>query len=85
MRGQIDIEKITAYILRDQDGTEGIVGTVTPMGLMPMIGADIARITQLETIAQMVADTTGLTITVAEFTVRENVRQIEPNRTKGGA
>lgn len=82
MRGQIDIEKITAYILRDQDGTEGIVGTVTPMGLMPMIGADIARVTQLETIAQMVADTTGLTITVAEFTVRENVRQIEPNRTK---
>jgi hypothetical protein len=82
MKGQINIEKITAYIMRDQDGTEGIIGSLTPTGWMPLIGADIDRITQLEPIAQRMADATGLSITVAQFSVRENVREIAPNRTK---
>jgi hypothetical protein len=82
VKGQINIEKLTAFIMRDQDGTEGIIGSLTPIGMMPLIGADLDRIAQIEPIAQRVADTTGLSITVAEFSVRENVREITPNRTK---
>lgn len=80
MRGQFKIETITAFIAVDDDGTEGVVGTMTPMGMMPMIAADEDRLKSLEPKAQVIATETKKTITLARFSVRTDLRQIEPNR-----
>lgn len=80
MRGQLRIETITAFVMIDDDGTEGVVGTMTPLGMMPLIAADEDRISSLEPKAQMIATESGKTITLAQFSVRTDLRHIEPNR-----
>lgn len=82
MKGQLSIDTIYAYIIRDEDGTEGIIGHVVPgSGSMPLIGADEERMRSMEPIAQAIADGTGKTISLVHFTKREELKPIEPNRT----
>lgn len=81
MKGQINIDSIHAFVMRDTDGTEGVAGMMMPGGgLMPLIAADAERVASLEKIAQQLADTTGKTISLVQFTHRVEIRTIEPNR-----
>jgi hypothetical protein len=80
MRGDLNIETLYAFIVRDDDGTEGLIGTMTPTGWMPLVGADLQRAASLEPIAQETADASGKCVTLAHFSVRENVKEIAPNR-----
>lgn len=81
MSTELNIETLYAFIVRDDDGTEGIVGSLMPDGRwMPLVGADTKRIESLEPFAQEAADATGKTIQIVHFTKREHVRNIEPNR-----
>lgn len=80
MKGQLNIDTLYAFIMRDDDGTEGLMGTMTPTGWMPLIGADLQRAASLEHIAQETADASGKCVTLAHFSVRENVKEITPNR-----
>jgi len=80
MKGQLRIETISAFIVVDDDGSEGILGTWTPGGWTPLVGADEARIKSLEPIVQKWATELKKTITLAQFSIRTDIKQIEPNR-----
>lgn len=80
MKGQLNIEALYAFIIRDDDGTEGLIGTMTPTGWIPLVGADLQRAASLERIAQRTADASGKCVTLAHFSVREDVKEIAPNR-----
>lgn len=84
MKGQLNIDALYAFIVRDDDGTEGLMGTMTPTGWMPMVGADLQRAASLEPIAQNLANASGKCVTLAHFSVRENVKEITPNRQEKG-
>lgn len=78
MRGQLRIEQMYAFVVVDDDGTEGIPAFGTPDGTaMPMVGADIERVDQLRPIAQAMARQLGKPIEVLLFTGRESVEVIE--------
>lgn len=80
MRGQVHIDQMYAYIVMDDDDTEGIpafqlTGSQMPM---PMVGADMARVESLNPIAQDMARQLGKKITLVRFSVREEVEVFEP-------
>jgi hypothetical protein len=81
MKGQLNIETMYAFIIRDVDGTEGVVGMMGPMGWVPFVGADMEKVEQLTPQAQSIANQWKKTITVAHFSKREDIKFIEPNRT----
>jgi hypothetical protein len=81
MKGQLNIDTLYAFIMRDEDGTEGIVGKLMHNGTwMPLVGADLDRVSSLEPIAQETADATGKCVTLAHFSKRDEIKLITPNR-----
>ncbi|MDE2223495.1 MAG: hypothetical protein KGK03_10555 [Candidatus Omnitrophica bacterium] len=54
------ITEIFAFVSKDKDGHEGIMGFKAPDGTwMPMIGADLERVDQLVPIANRITEVTG--------------------------
>ena len=82
MKGQLRIETISAYIVVDDDGSEGILGTWSGSGWFPMVGADEERMKSLEPLAQEWANELKKTVTLAKFSIRTNIKLLEPDRTK---
>ena len=77
--GQIRIEEMYAYIQLDpKDNTEGVIAFMTREGWMPMVGADMSRVSYLRERAQEVADTTGQPVRLLRFSVREELEEIRP-------
>lgn len=70
MDGQLRIDSLFAFIVVDDDGSEGVPGINSPMGPIPMMGADLARVKSLEPFAQDFANQTGKTVTLVHFSVR---------------
>ena len=68
MKGQLRIDEMFAFTCIDDDGTEGIPAFNSPMGPMPMVGADLARIESLRPIAEQLARSHK--ITLVKFTNR---------------
>ena len=80
MRGQVRIDEMYAYVIMDDDDTEGIpafqlTGSAIPM---PMVGADMARVESLNPIAQSMAQQLGKKVTLVRFTTREEIEVFEP-------
>lgn len=84
MKGQRSIDTVFVFVIRDDDGTEGIPAVLLGGGQMPLVGADLDRVASLEPLAQQLANASGKTIHLIQFTNREEVRAIEPNRAKPG-
>jgi|SRR4051812_43200398 hypothetical protein len=80
MKGQLNIETLYAFIIRDEDGTEGIIGRLMRGTWLPLVGADLDRVSSLESFAQETADATGKCVTLAHFSKREEIKLITPNR-----
>lgn len=60
-----------------RDGDEGICAHHDGvMGWMPLIASDRVRMEQLKPVAQVIANQTGLTIKLAEFTERKDIEEI---------
>lgn len=79
MNGQLRIEQMYAYVVMDDDDTEGVPAFMARDGMMmPMMGADIAKADMLMGIAQRAATELGKRVTLVCFTNREEVRVIEP-------
>jgi len=78
MRGQVHIDQMYAYIVMDDDDTEGIPAFMNGNTAMPMVGADMDRIASLDPIAQQLATEIGKKITLVRFSVREEVKVIDP-------
>jgi hypothetical protein len=78
VRGQLRIEQMYAFVVVDDDGTEGIPAFRGPGGLaMPMVGADLERVESLRPMAKAMAKELGKPLELLVFTGRESVEVIE--------
>ncbi len=78
MKGQLRIEEVFAYIVVDDDGTEGIPAIHGPDGtILPMTGADIARAHSLRPWAEKAARQMKKKVTLVKFTNRIELEVIE--------
>ena len=77
MKGQVRITEMFAFILLDDDNTEGIPAFNAKGIAMPLVGADMARVDSLRPIAQQLAKDMHKKITLAKFSVREDLEVLE--------
>jgi len=78
----LSIDTMFAFIAVDDEG-EGITGFKSPMGWMPMVGADMDRVEQFKPLAQQLSNTSGKRIVIAQFTTREDLEILEPDGSGG--
>lgn len=73
------VDKMFAFLAEDAEDDEGIIAFPTSDGsAMPMIGADMERIDSLEPMARAIAQVRGKPVTLVEFSVRRDVKVIDP-------
>jgi len=78
MKGQLRIDEMFAFIVVDEDGTEGVPAINGPNGMMlPLMGADRARVESLRSIVARDPMLRGKRITLAKFSQRENLEVIQ--------
>jgi hypothetical protein len=74
-----DIERIYAWIARDPgDGTEGVIAWPMDGMMMPLLGADMERVTSLEKLAEVAGRARGVPVKLVRFERAETIRTIEP-------
>lgn len=78
MKGQLRIDQMFAYIVMDDDDTEGIPAFMANGMPMPMVGADMARVESLNPIAQEMAKELGKKVTLVRFSDRVEMEVFEP-------
>lgn len=72
------IQTIHAFIATEKDGTEGVIGELMPDGIfMAFIAADPKRMESLKPRAVKIAKASGTKVTIARFSVRENLEVID--------
>lgn len=74
MDGQVRIESVYAFIVLDDDGTEGIPAFSSPSGPMPAIGADLERVEILEPSIRAFAEESGKPVYLVHFQNRVEVQ-----------
>lgn len=71
------IEQIFAFIIEDTGpDDEGIIVMNTPLGWMPLVGADMARIDSLRHMAQLAAKRIGKKVKLLCFSERKEIEVI---------
>lgn len=79
MNGQLRIDQMYAFVMVDDDGTEGVLGFTSPNGrAMPLVGADMARIDSIRPYVQEIATLTGKPTILRHFTTATDVETIQP-------
>lgn len=77
------ITEMYAFVTSDTaPDDEGIPAFMNGPILMPMTGADMARVQDLMPIAQRAADESGKQIRIYRFSQKEQIGVIEPRRPK---
>jgi len=76
MSGQ-KIETIYAFIATEKNGTEGIISMQVGDMHMPFVSADDCRLEWLKPYALQIAKESGTTVTLAKFSVRENIEELK--------
>jgi hypothetical protein len=82
VRGQLRIEQLYAFVVVDDDGTEGIPAIPSPDGPLPLVGADMERVDSLRGVAVMLATHLGKPITLCQFSERTEVDVIYPEEPR---
>lgn len=78
MKGKLRIDRMYAYIVLDEDGTEGIPAMLRFDGMMvPMVGADLARMESLRGYVLREPMLSGKRITLAVFSERKLLEVID--------
>lgn len=74
-RNHLVIERISAVVSVDDDGNEGILGSMNPANgqWMPFIAADPERLSQLVPMAEEISQITGITYRVLQFTGKVDI------------
>lgn len=68
------ITEVFAFVVTDQDeDDEGIMGMQTPMGWMPFVGGDMARVASLREAADTICAQLGKPYRILRFSVREDI------------
>lgn len=70
------IKELWAYVSVAPDGDEGVIGTETPNGWIPLVAADGERVKQFRDVAAYVAARTGRPVRLVHFTNRSDVETI---------
>lgn len=77
------ITQMYAFVTSDAaPDDEGVPAFMNGTILMPMTGADMARVQDLMPIAQRIADETGKQIRIYRFSQKEQIGVIEPRGQK---
>ena len=71
------IKEMYAYVAEDDQG-EGVTGFLDGNTWLAMVGADLKRAQSLEPVAKQIARQSGQTIRLLRFSVREELKVIEP-------
>lgn len=79
MDGQERIDSVFAFIVIDDDGTEGIPTLYTDDIAYPMIGADLARVAGLTVYAKQMAELNGKAVKLVHFSQRTVQEIYEPD------
>ena len=74
--GKLYIGEIFVFVCKDDKGDEGVPAFQAPLGMMPLIAADRARLSDLKPIAKMLTIAAGRKITLCRFTGREELEVI---------
>lgn len=77
-RQPLHIDEIFAFVAVNDEG-EGIISFPGPVGWIPLVGADTARVNLLRTQAQIVADAENWEVRLVKFTNREELEVIRPS------
>lgn len=72
------ITELWAWLAVHEDGDEGVSAASLGGVMMPLLGADRARVESLRPYAEMSARATGKRVVLARFDVRTDVEVIEP-------
>lgn len=79
------IDKMFAFVAKDDDGNEGLSGLQVPSKQdpnikewMPLVGADMDRVLDLIPVAQAIANKTGKTIQLVVFENRQELTTFAP-------
>jgi hypothetical protein len=70
------ITTIHAFIATDDDDEEGVIGELMGDQWLPFVCADETRVADLRPRAELIAATLGVKVTLARFSVREDVEVI---------
>lgn len=70
------IESIWAYLAVAADDDEGVIGVYGPMGWIPAVAADRARLDALRPEVEAIARVTGQRIVLTRFDQRTDVEEI---------
>lgn len=76
MNGQERIDEMFAFIVVDDDGTEGIPATYLGNTLYPLVGADMKRVESLRPAAEDYARSSGKPVRLVRFSTREELEVI---------
>jgi hypothetical protein len=83
MKGQLRIDTLYAFIVLDDDGTEGVPAIMAPSSvigmpmMVPLMGADTARIESLREVVMHDPALHGKKVTLAQFTNRKVIEVIQ--------
>lgn len=73
------ITEMYCFALNDKDeDDEGVPAISTPNGVMPLMGADIQRITSLMPKVQAIANEIGKTLRIYHFTNKKQIGEVNP-------
>lgn len=71
------IEQMYAFVVEDTGpDDEGIIGMHTPLGWVPLVGGDMARIDSLRGTARSIAKRTGKKVKLLCFSERKEIETI---------
>ena len=73
------IEEMFAFVASEDDG-EGVAAAQMGNMLMPLVGADAARVDSMRGIAQAICNATGRRITLVRFSQREELEVMGPKQ-----
>lgn len=71
------IDQMYAFIAVDDDGDEGIIARESGLMLLPLVGADMARVNSLKNFVLTDQDCAGRKITLVRFSQREVLQVID--------
>lgn len=76
------VTKLWAFLVVGPDGEEGVpaIATGDTREWMPLIAADAARLGDLLKLAREIAESQGIELQLAEFSVRKDLDIIKPTR-----
>jgi hypothetical protein len=77
MKGQLRINQLFAFVIVDDDGTEGVPALLIDGTWMPLMGADMARVDSLKAIVEASPQFKGKRVTIQRFGDRETIGTID--------